>query len=581
MSNFMRDLPIKRVPRKQAWYSDSYNPFKSTHKHNGTWMETITASTPFYESGPSAHDGDLEAANVSVSPPAEITPSKPAPDILPQVQGESDRNLKTTDTGLAVNVDGRPEDSFSGAGLDTYAGGSVTVSLISEPKDIQGHITPTLNCVRVSFHDTLPSNSFRLRDKLQDSDGIILLVVEGWNQSVERWFETDVPNFPPALARNANRGGASMMMLPYVSKSNAYGQVFKIFYLRLPELSSCMNHINVFKASNGEYSPGALHLGSYEARHLPLATWLSSSHWITSDASRGIIVICGPPGFDYSMIMHHYNGNGMKRWNRLRECPFWISLDMFYLFTSWDRTLTAAQETLAPIARQLYGMEKASSILKQTRIIHKNTATTLAINQTIRLHLACFKRLQRGLLKIPDTVDLKELKDRFEDVVESLEYYGVTGQSIIDHQENLLSLTFNTETVLQGNAVARINALAFIFLPLSFVASIFGMTTFSGPVHWYPLAAIPVLLCTIFIAYAINKIVQYNECHEKTLLQFIIESLWVCIRRKPIIKTLRSPEQLKQIRLSRKSSSAVVEPSDASNIPTIITTAATMKVDSV
>lgn len=34
----------------------------------------------------------------------------------------------------------------------------------------------------------------------------------------------------------------------------------------------------------------------------------------------------------------------------------------------------------------------------------------------------------------------------------------------------MIEQAFNLETVIQGQAVARLNALAFVFLPLSFVA---------------------------------------------------------------------------------------------------------------
>ena len=86
-----------------------------------------------------------------------------------------------------------------------------------------------------------------------------------------------------------------------------------------------------------------------------------------------------------------------------------------------------------------------------------------------------------------DVVATQGLKGRLDDAFQLLEYYEVTATTLLEQQQNLLSLVhsltvsffwksmltvqaFNLETVAQGQAVARLNALAFIFLPLSFVA---------------------------------------------------------------------------------------------------------------
>jgi hypothetical protein len=84
--------------------------------------------------------------------------------------------------------------------------------------------------------------------------------------------------------------------------------------------------------------------------------------------------------------------------------------------------------------------------------------------------------------------------------------------------------------VAQGQALARLNVLAYIFLPLSFVAvskatillfvlyavdghqlkrsqAIFSIPTLDVSAKYYPAAAIPVLLATLAIAYTINNLV--------------------------------------------------------------------------
>jgi len=88
----------------------------------------------------------------------------------------------------------------------------------------------------------------------------------------------------------------------------------------------------------------------------------------------------------------------------------------------------------------LYGLEDAPSILQQTRRLHQDTSTTLALSESLRLQVASMKQLQRVMRRVPDTPKLVDLKDRLEDVIQLLDYYEVTAQTVLSQQQNLLSL---------------------------------------------------------------------------------------------------------------------------------------------
>lgn len=82
-----------------------------------------------------------------------------------------------------------------------------------------------------------------------------------------------------------------------------------------------------------------------------IATWTCLENAIKFAPSRPVIVLCGTSGhFDPDNILDHY-ANGARRWDRLTDCPYWISLDIFYIFTNWDGTLDAARNNLVPKAR--------------------------------------------------------------------------------------------------------------------------------------------------------------------------------------------------------------------------------------
>jgi hypothetical protein len=113
----------------------------------------------------------------------------------------------------------------------------------------------------------------------------------------------------------------------------------------------------------------------------------------------------------------------------------------------------------------------------------------ISLREHVRIHKASLKIVMQRveyMLGGVDFVATRGLKGRLDDAFQLLEYYEVTATTLLEQQQNLLSLVhssavhflksmltiqaFNLETVAQGQAVARLNALAFIFLPLSFVA---------------------------------------------------------------------------------------------------------------
>lgn len=117
-------------------------------------------------------------------------------------------------------------------------------------------------------------------------------------------------------------------------------------------------------------------------------------------------------------------------------------------------------------------------MVEQTRDLYRDTATTIDLRESMRLHSFSMKHFLESIkeqgsdLAMPD-----DLIIRFKNTLLRLEYYDLTLATLLAQQENLLSLAFNTETVIQTQvnlnqtkAVNRITALGFVFLPLSFVA---------------------------------------------------------------------------------------------------------------
>jgi len=84
------------------------------------------------------------------------------------------------------------------------------------------------------------------------------------------------------------------------------------------------------------------------------------------------------------------------------------------------------------------------------------------LNKTIRY------KFQDKMVSVPG--EYMQLLDRIADHLEDLEHLQETSSVILRQFENLLSLVFNSSAASQGEAVTRLNTMAFAFIPLSLVA---------------------------------------------------------------------------------------------------------------
>ncbi|CAH0056193.1 unnamed protein product [Clonostachys solani] len=65
--------------------------------------------------------------------------------------------------------------------------------------------------------------------------------------------------------------------------------------------------------------------------------------------------------------------------------------------------------------------------------------------------------------------------------------------------DDSLSLLFNITAVNESRSVNRLTYLAFIYVPLSFATSVWGMSQFKIAVEWVAVLALPLLILTVFL----------------------------------------------------------------------------------
>ncbi|KAJ5593335.1 hypothetical protein N7537_010239 [Penicillium hordei] len=213
------------------------------------------------------------------------------------------------------------------------------------------------------------------------------------------------------------------------------------------------------------------------------------------------------------LIENHWGGiENSWRMNRLLRCPLWLYIDLLQACGHWSDVWGVAAHDLAWRNTQAYRETSRSSTLRLTRRLHKATSNVITLRENLRLHISSTEQFREYVEKkqyqpfpMPDDYQTT-LSERTGELLQDLRHHWATSDVILEQFKSLMSLVFNTETVAQGQAVARLNLLAFAFLPLSFVTGIFGMTTWTISAIWYPLWAFVALVLLTIATYIVGKI---------------------------------------------------------------------------
>lgn len=75
-----------------------------------------------------------------------------------------------------------------------------------------------------------------------------------------------------------------------------------------------------------------------------LVVWTRAQGAIEAQPERPLIVVIGKRTDDISSkIISHYANDRYKRWDRLTKNQAWVYLDLYFLFTKWDRIWAAVK----------------------------------------------------------------------------------------------------------------------------------------------------------------------------------------------------------------------------------------------
>lgn len=187
----------------------------------------------------------------------------------------------------------------------------------------------------------------------------------------------------------------------------------------------------------------------------------------------------------------------------------WIFLKLYWLLTDWQNVILAIVARLDEAEENSHGRKLPVKL--RARLMHTEIDRIYEMKEYLQFHSRALKKLQKLKDGVPQNEQKDPLWDDLDDAVEDLAQYDSSIDSLKERFNNLIELEFNLQSASQSDASTFLGIIATIFLPVSFIAGLFGMTQVTWPPIWYVYVAIPVLVICIVLVLSfryITKVVQ-------------------------------------------------------------------------
>lgn len=173
----------------------------------------------------------------------------------------------------------------------------------------------------------------------------------------------------------------------------------------------------------------------------------------------------------------------------------WMFSRLYWLFTDWQNIIRAVTSRLDEAEINSHG--RKFPVKLRTRTMHNEVDRIYELKEYLRFHSRSFKKLQKLKQEVPQREQKDPLWDDMDDSVDDLDQFDGTLDSLKERFNNLLDLEFNIQNAEQSDDSQFLSIIATLFLPVSFLASLFGITTASWPPIYYVYCAVPIFILSI------------------------------------------------------------------------------------
>lgn len=222
-----------------------------------------------------------------------------------------------------------------------------------------------------------------------------------------------------------------------------------------------------------------------------------------------VVILIGSPMTPnmITAIKRHYCEDSYRRWKRLGLNMTHLIPDLLYLFTDWTSTLASLKRILQDA--EMRSISGSVPVTAHTRILHHQIAVVIELRESLRFQQAVIGQTMNSQKQgWGDSHNIRSQLDRME---KQMAHNAITLDTVKDQLANLIQLEFNLAAVSEGQSVSRISNLAFIYIPLTYVATLFAMPGIGIKPVWYPVVAIPLMLLSVGVALFAEKLVKFRE----------------------------------------------------------------------
>jgi len=210
---------------------------------------------------------------------------------------------------------------------------------------------------------------------------------------------------------------------------------------------------------------------------MPLAVWTGAHlHPNSTWNERGVPLVLVVGNWDRGHInqfITHCRGvcGEETRLTRLMRCNAWIYHDLFSTFMDWNGIWDAVRDRLGELDYEVHHQLGTGNILERMQMLNKATATNIMLRETLNMQKNSLDTVMEIVNKNRDNGSHHHaFMKRGKELSKALEHYWALANGNKEQLQNLVSMMISMEQISQSSSVARLNLLAFTFLPLSFVA---------------------------------------------------------------------------------------------------------------
>jgi len=141
--------------------------------------------------------------------------------------------------------------------------------------------------------------------------------------------------------------------------------------------------------------------------------------------------------------------------------------------------------------------------------MHKEIDRLYELTEYLRFHSRSFKKLSKLKTSVPQNEQEDPIWDQTDDIIDDLEQYDYYLNSLKERFNNLIELEFNISNATQSDNSRFLSVIGALYLPVSYLASVFGITSINWSVLLYVYIAIPLFVVSCLFVVATPFVVQW------------------------------------------------------------------------